>query len=93
MWTKDFWKAVPERMLRGAAVAVAAVWFSGDVVFDTMSIHSWGDIGSLAVGGAFGSLLLALIGNTISGNGPAFTNKEVTPVEKANGTKVLPPGT
>lgn len=76
MWTIAFWKATAERMLRGAAVAIFGAKFAGDVVFDAFSVTTWGDVGSLAIGGAFGSLLLSLIGNAATGNGPALTRNE-----------------
>lgn len=77
MWTIAFWKATSERMLRGAAVAIFAVWFGGDVVFNTFDFSTWKDVGSLAVSGAFGSLLLALAGSAVgSSNGPSFMGQE-----------------
>jgi len=77
MWTKKFWAATAERMVRGAAVAVSAAWFAGDKVFDAMLVSTWQDVGSLAIGGAFASLLLSLIGNATTGNGPALVSDEV----------------
>lgn len=77
MWTSEFWKATGERVIRGAVVAVAGVYVGGDLVFDLFQVDTWRDIGSLAVSGAFTSLLLSLVGNAISGNGPAFVNSEV----------------
>jgi hypothetical protein len=76
MWTRKFWKATGERMIRGAAAAVGAVWLAGDIVFEAFNFHTWEQVGSLAVGGAFMSLIMALIGNVASGNGPAFTTDE-----------------
>lgn len=76
MWTKAFWKATTERMIRGAAVTVFGAKFGGDVVFDALNVSTWTDVGALAVSGAFGSLLLALIGNGVSGNGPALSKAE-----------------
>lgn len=85
MWTKAFWQATAERMVRGAAVAVAAAYFAGDVVFDAMHVSTWNDVLSLAVGGAFGSLVLALAGNAMNGgNGPALNSAEnVQPQHRA----------
>lgn len=76
MWTKAFWKAATERMIRGAAITVSGAYFGGDVVFDALNVGTWGDVGSLAISGAFGSLLLSLIGNAATGNGPALTRNE-----------------
>lgn len=77
IWTKAFWKATFERMVRGAAVAIFGVWFVGDVAFDTFNMATWEDVGALAIGGAFSSLLLCLIGGAFgAGDGPALTGVE-----------------
>lgn len=78
MWTKKFWKATAERMIRGAAVSVAAVFFGGDVVFDSLNVASWTEAGGIAITGAIGSLVLSLAGQAFTGNGPALTNNETT---------------
>ena len=77
MWNKEFWKATAERMIRGAAAAVGAVWLAGDAVFDAFNLHTWDQVGSLAVGGAFMSLVMALAGNVITKDGPSFNKTEV----------------
>lgn len=83
MWTKKFWKAVGERIIRGAAAGVSAGYLAGDVVFDAFNVNTWADIGSLAIGGAFSALVFSLIGNAVTGNGPALTKIEtVDPVNK-----------
>lgn len=80
MWTKKFWQAVAERMIRGAAVTVAGGYFGADVVFDALNVSTWSDVGSLAISGALGSLVLSLAGQALTGNGPALTNnEELTP--------------
>ena len=79
MFTIVFWRAALERMVRGAAVAVGAAYFAGDVVFDALNVGTWSDVGSLAIGGAFGSLVLSLAGQALTGNGPSLTNQETTP--------------
>lgn len=76
MFTVKFWKAVAERMVRGAAVTVAGAYFGGDLVFDALNVSNWTDVGSLAVSGALGSLVLSLAGQAVTGNGPALTNQE-----------------
>lgn len=76
MWTATFWKATAERMVRGAAVAVFSAWFVGDAVFDALNVATWADVGGLAIGGAFGSLLLSLTGQAVTGSGPSLTNQE-----------------
>lgn len=70
MWTKKFWKATAERVLHGAAVAIFGAFFAGDVVFDAINVNTWQDVGSTGLGGAFGSLLLCLIGGLTSGDNP-----------------------
>lgn len=77
MWTKDFWKATVERIVQGAALAVFGGFFGGDVVFNSLNFNTWADVGSVAIAGAFGALVLSLAGNAVSGNGPAFTKVEV----------------
>lgn len=76
MWSKKFWKAVAERVIRGAAAGISAGYFAGDVVFDAFNVNTWGDIGSLAIGGAFSALVWSLIGNAVTKNGPAITTTE-----------------
>lgn len=77
MWTKAFWRATAERIIRGALVSVAAAYFGGDLVFDALNVNSWRDVGSLAITGAFASLLLSLGGNALTKSGPSFTDNEV----------------
>lgn len=76
MWTKEFWKATAERVIRGAAVAIFAGYFGGDKVFDALNVNTWSDAGALGISGAVGSLLLCLIGGLATGSGPSITNQE-----------------
>ncbi len=76
MWNLEFWKATLERMVRGAAAALIAVFFVGDIVFDALSASTWQQAGAIALGGAFSSLLFSLVGNAATGNGPAITRNE-----------------
>lgn len=77
MWTKAFWKATSERMIRGAAVAVFGAFFVGDKIFNSLSVNTWSDVLSLAIGGGFGSLLLCLGGSALGdGAGPSFLGTE-----------------
>lgn len=77
MWTRKFWKATGERVVRGAAVAVGAAFFAGDVVFDALNLNTWAEVGSVAIGGAFCSLVLAIAGAQFgSGDGPSFSDAE-----------------
>lgn len=75
MWTKSYWQAVGERMIRGGAIAVATAFFVGDQALNALEIE-WIDVGGFFLGGAFTSLVFSLGGNAISGNGPSFTRKE-----------------
>lgn len=88
MWTKDFWRATAERVVQGAALAVFAAYFGGDVIFNTLQVNTWVDVLSTAGAGAFGALVLSLAGNAVSGNGPAFTRVEVV---DPNGPEPPPP--
>lgn len=77
MWTKAFWKAVPERMVRGGAIAVAAVWITGQGILDIAEINDWVDVASLFASGAVGSLILSLAGGAFGpGDGPSLTGRE-----------------
>lgn len=78
MFTLTFWKAAAERMVRGAAISVAAAYFGGDKVFDSLNVNTWADAGGLAIAGAVGSLVLSLAGQAITGNGPSLTSTETT---------------
>jgi hypothetical protein len=79
MWTREFWKATAERMIRGAAVAVGGAFFAGDWAFDALNVGTWQDVGALAIGGAFCSLVLALAGGAFgAGTGPSLTGHETT---------------
>jgi len=76
MFTLLFWKAAAERMVRGAAIAVFSAYFVGDGLFDALNVNTWEDVASLALGGAFGSLVLSLTGEAVTKNGPSLTNQE-----------------
>lgn len=78
MFTLKFWKAAAERMVRGAAVSVAAVYFGGDVVFDSLNVNTWTEAGGIAITGAVGSLVLSLAGQAFTGSGPSFNSTETT---------------
>lgn len=77
MFTKAFWTATAERMVRGAAVAVSGGWFFGDGLFDAFKVNTWQDVASLAIGGAFSSLVLALAGSQMNGSGPSFGSERL----------------
>lgn len=77
MWTKKFWKATTERMIRGGAAALGSALILGDWVVDVMNVGNWVDGLTLFIGGALVSLLMSLAGGKLgSGSGPAFTGQE-----------------
>ena len=81
MWTKEFWKAAAERMVRGGAAALGGALVAGDWVLDVMNVGNLGDGATVFIGGALTSLLMSLAGGAFgSGDGPSFTGTEaVTP--------------
>jgi len=76
MWTKAFWLATLERVVRGAASAVGGAYLGK--AFDVLNPNTWQDIASIAAGGALTALVLCLGGNAITKTGPSFNNTEVT---------------
>ena len=70
MWTKDFWKATAERMVRGGAGALLSAWVVGDGQLDLFAMDAERGA-SLFLGGAVVSLLFSLIGGAASGDKPA----------------------
>lgn len=78
MFSKAFWLATGERVVRGAIAALAGVYLTGNLVFDTTDVSgSLQHIASIAVGGAFSALLLSLGIQGAKRNGPALTGSEV----------------
>lgn len=75
MWTREFWKATFERMIRSAAAAVLGTWTLADGVLDMVSFNPEKAL-AIAGGAAAYSLLFALSGNVVTGNGPAFNKDE-----------------
>lgn len=75
MWTKRYWKATAERVVRGAAIAVATVLgLDGGGAIAQAAPR---DLALAALYGALGSLVLSLIGGAFgSGDGPAITGQE-----------------
>jgi hypothetical protein len=73
IWTPDFWKATGERAIRTAAGALLALI---TVAGFSPRTAAWTDI-FIAVGLAtLVSVLLAVISNGVTKNGPALTNSE-----------------
>ena len=75
MWSKAYWLATLERMLRGGAAASLSTWVVGDNVMNAFDVNLQ-QAGGIFVGGAVVSLLLSLAVNGATGNGPAVTNHE-----------------
>lgn len=75
MWTKEFWRATAERMIRAAAGAILSVLIVGDGIFNAFDAD-WENTLGVGLGAMVVSLLLALAGNATTGNGPSFTNQE-----------------
>jgi hypothetical protein len=75
MWTSEFWKATAERMLRGGAAAGVSSFLVGDKVMDAFNVDLQ-EFGGLFLGGMAVSLLLSLLGNVTTGNGPSFNSTE-----------------
>jgi hypothetical protein len=74
IWTRAYWKATLERMVRGFAIA-ALVPLGGQAV-DIIHGLDWQNVLGLGGGGAVLSLLLSLAGQQVSGNGPSFIKDE-----------------
>lgn len=59
MWTKKFWQDTLERVIRGAAVTLGGVLF----VNGSLNTHlDWVAMGTAALAGAIGALVLSLAG-------------------------------
>ena len=88
MWSVQFGKALAERMVRGAAIGVLVVLgkstdldlSSAGVAVNVFDLDAQ-QLAGCALGGALLSLVFSVIGNTVSGNGPAFTRVESIPPE------------
>ena len=78
IWTRSFWEATAERIIRGAVIG--ALLFLGDAVITSGQLNvflvDWLQLFGYALGGAFLSLLFSIIGNAASKNGPAFIKSE-----------------
>lgn len=75
IWTRTYWKATVERMIRGGAAATISTFVVGDQVMNAFTID-WSEAGGLFLGGAAASMLFSLIGNAATGEGPAITHAE-----------------
>jgi hypothetical protein len=77
MWTKNFWQAAAERMVRGGAIAVTTTWIAGDGILNIAHVSDFKDVVVLYISGAVGSLLLSLAGSGLGpGDGPSLTGAE-----------------
>lgn len=80
VWTRAFWAATLERMLRGFAIGMLLVVGIEDRfnVFDA----DWSKALGYGLGGGLLALLFSLAGQAVSGNGPSFLRTEtVEPAE------------
>jgi hypothetical protein len=77
MWTKKFWKAAAERMVRAGAASTLSFWVVGDGIFNAAHAD-WGNAGGIFAGAALVSLLLSLAGSTTGAAGPSLTGAETT---------------
>jgi len=75
MFTRKFWRAASERAIKTAAQTVLSVYFVGDVIFDFFSAD-WQALGSVALGGAFFSVLTSITSDRIGDDGPSLTSAE-----------------
>jgi hypothetical protein len=78
MFTKAFWVATVERIVRGAAATFLAVY--GADRADALHVN-WGDIGVVTGSSALVTLALCLAGSFAGdNNGPSFVNEKVVEV-------------
>jgi hypothetical protein len=79
MFTKKFWKATLERVIRAFATSLTSVSIIGSNI---VSID-WKSQLLIAAGAAVGSLLLAIAGSQIGDpTDPSFTNKDSEPTKE-----------
>jgi hypothetical protein len=100
VFTRAFWRAATERMLRGGAIG--ALIYVGNQGVDVIQANgamnafdlTWAILGYF-LGGVILSLLFSLAGNAASGSGPSFNQTEVIvapPVDEAPGGVTRTPG-
>lgn len=76
MFTKKFWQATLERVIRSFAVSLTSV----SVIGSNLTSIDWKQQLLIAAGAALGSLLLALAGSQVGDpTDPSFTNKDPDP--------------
>lgn len=77
MFTREFWKATAERMVRGGAIAASVVWPLSTFTTIDDGVSSLSLAGFAFVWGGIGSLLLSLGGSQVGVKGsPSFTDNE-----------------
>jgi hypothetical protein len=74
IYSRTFWAATLERMIRGFAIAALGVL--GGEAFDAINGVDWLNVLGIGAGGAVLSLLFSLTGQAVTGNGPSFVNAE-----------------
>lgn len=79
IWTKSFWQATLERIVRGIAIGallyLGGSFISADGQLNALAID-WVTLLGYGLGGGLLSLLFSIIGNGVSKNGPAFVKSE-----------------
>lgn len=77
MFTREFWKATVERMVRGGAIAASAIWPLSTFTTVDDGVSSLSLAAFAFAWGAGGSLLLSLAGSQVGVKGsPSFTDNE-----------------
>jgi hypothetical protein len=73
IWTKEFWVATGERIIRTAAGALLAL-----LIVDGFDVRDadWADIAATVGLASLISLLMAITSNAVSKSGPALTDSE-----------------
>lgn len=88
IWSKTFWQAVIERMIRTFAYTLAGL-LGGDGL-GLIGEQHWYDHLSVAGMAALTSLLVAVGTNAVTGTGPSWGAQEVLRVERQPNS-VVPP--
>lgn len=83
MFTVAYWKAVAERMVKGAAVGVATL-LGGDLLPGQFADLDWGNTGQAALYGALASLVLSIVSTPFGpGGSPSLVDDPAPPAPAA----------
>lgn len=88
LWSRAFWAATIERMVRG--FAIAALGILGGEAFDAIRGVDWQNVLGIGAGGAILSLLFSLAGQAVSGNGPSFISSETVDPQGYTPKRAMP---